>query len=850
MKRINFQPIQKTFRPIALAASMSIIFFSCSQEPLSDASIEIPKGFIAERIFSTDSESFGSWVSIAKDNKNRILVSDQYGKIYRFSLPKRGELLEAADLEMISDDLGFSQGMLWTENGLFVTVNQEDKEAKYPSGIYKLTDSSGDDVYDKIELLYSLNGAGEHGPHSLVQGPDNMIYFIAGNGTKPPDQINYAMRPIWENDNILPIITDPHGIFNGWTPPAGWIARMNPDGSGLEMIATGFRNAYDLAFNEQGELFTFDSDMEWDLGTPWYRPVRLCHVIKGAEFGWRTGSGKWPSYYTDNLDGILDIGQGSPTGVLTAQGLNFPAPYHQGLFIMDWSFGTMYHVTLTEKGSSYSAEATEFISGAPLPLTDMVEVNGEMIFTTGGRRLESGLYRIYSNNGSDSDRDMDVKVNDEVLKRRFLEKTKNIDTLWAYLGNQDRYLKFAARTSLESLDDTSWVGRIANENNFDRKIQGLISVSRLRIPVDSTLLIYWYSSIETSELKDYQRLDYLRAVQLLFLRMGNKAKQQLNWVEELRKIETSGDFRIAREKLKLLAFLNDPGVISDGLILLDSAINDPNNELISESVTQRSDQYGEVLDLIRKKSPQTNRISILETLSVVEDGWTDSLSAMYFSAFNSVFLSGGGNSYKGFVIEILERALTRYNEEEKERYREISGVNFTGADMASLSELPVPVGPGRNYSKEDIPFLVKDLKDADVVNGKKMYQASLCGQCHVKGNEGKPIGPGLNTLAGRFSPEDVLKSIIDPSEVISDQYAMRELTLTNGQSFSAKVVSVNADTMTVALNPFDPSNTRKIPVLEIVENNPSSRSMMPSALINRLNEEEVKDLLGYLLIQE
>ena len=56
-------------------------------------------------------------------------------------------------------------------------------------------------------------------------------------------------------------------------------------------MATGFRNEFDAALNEDGELFTYDADMEMDVGTPWYRPTRICHVVSGGEFGWRYGTG-------------------------------------------------------------------------------------------------------------------------------------------------------------------------------------------------------------------------------------------------------------------------------------------------------------------------------------------------------------------------------------------------------------------------------------------------------------------------------------------------------------------------------------------------------------------------------
>ncbi len=67
------------------------------------------------------------------------------------------------------------------------------------------------------------------------------------------------------------------------------------------MFSIGYRNPYDMDFNRDGELFVYDADMEWDMGMPWYRPTRVVHATSGSEFGWRSGSGKWPTYYADSL---------------------------------------------------------------------------------------------------------------------------------------------------------------------------------------------------------------------------------------------------------------------------------------------------------------------------------------------------------------------------------------------------------------------------------------------------------------------------------------------------------------------------------------------------------------------
>ena len=80
----------------------------------------------------------------------------------------------------------------------------------------------------------------------------------------------------------------------------------------IEIVAGGFRNAYDAAFNLAGELFTFDSDMEWDINLPWYRPVRTLHLIPGADFGFRYGSGPFPTVYPDTLPSMSELGRGSP----------------------------------------------------------------------------------------------------------------------------------------------------------------------------------------------------------------------------------------------------------------------------------------------------------------------------------------------------------------------------------------------------------------------------------------------------------------------------------------------------------------------------------------------------------
>ena len=65
------------------------------------------------------------------------------------------------------------------------------------------------------------------------------------------------------------------------------ITATDPDGTTWELIASGFRNEFDASFNREGELFTFDADMEWDIGEPWYE--RPLETLAGYREGLETG---------------------------------------------------------------------------------------------------------------------------------------------------------------------------------------------------------------------------------------------------------------------------------------------------------------------------------------------------------------------------------------------------------------------------------------------------------------------------------------------------------------------------------------------------------------------------------
>lgn len=865
------------YQRLFLLTSISLLVASCSQAPETDlvSHIDVPEGFQVQHLYNPSDSNLnqGSWVSMCLDGKGRIIASDQYGKLYRLTPPPIEDLTSAAKVEEIPVEVGYAQGLLWAFNSLYVSVNAFENSGadKKGSGFYRVTDTDGDDMLDTAERLKDFDGSGEHGPHAILLGPDeSSLYVLGGNHTDPPEGFTSILPSSWGEDNLLPVIKDPRGHANHRMAPGGWVAKTDSLGRNWEIVSSGFRNSYDMAFTEDGELLVFDSDMEWDMGMPWYRPIRVLHAIPGAEFGWRTGTGKWPAYYPDNLPEVVNIGQGSPTGITMGKGLAYPERYQKGLFINDWSFGTLYFINLEQEGSSMRGTKEEFLSGTPLPLTDILTgEDGALYIATGGRRVESHVYRVVYTGPEDTSptAGFSLATNEAVSARRNLEDaiqtlhTSSIDgekvekisdyesLFWSHLDHKDRHVKYLARLGLEKLDSNRWLDQYMFTNNPNEAIQGALAFARSDKPLTKGVAINKLSKVDWEEIDENQRLDLLRAYGLLMSRYGYPGRAgRKKILNQLNTRFPSQSTDINQELCRLLSYLQAPNIVGRTLALMGKENGGNQTPILAETVSQRSEQYGPTIQKMLENMPPSQDIAFAQALSHVQDGWTFDQRQEYFKWFADAMAKSGGASYKGFIDRIRTQALDNMSTQEKARLAD-DNEQFIAFKAVDFSTLPQPEGPGKNYSMNELRSLLKEEKDKErnYARGKRMYEASMCAACHSMKGEGGNIGPDLTQAYTRFNQNALLYAIMAPSDEISDQYMSTQLQLADGETLNGRVIAEEDGVLKVNTNPFDLNQFVEVDSSQVQGRKPSPVSTMPPGLINRLNSGEIADLMAYLM---
>ncbi len=780
-------------------------------------SVRVKPGFKVELLHSSLAGE-GSWISMTFDPQGRLILADDVAGLRRMTLnPVTGkvELEKLAGTEVLKH----CRGVLYAHDSIYVCATNGE-------GIYRLQDHDKDGQFEEIKLLCPLvyKSRYGHGANQLRLGPDGMIYIAIGNDVYFPEKRN--LNSPYKHHAFDRIPMNPRD--DGQDERVGIILKMNPEGTQFTMLAGGLRNQVDLDFNQDGEPFTWDADMEWDVGMPWYRPTRINHIVSAGEYGWRWGTGKWPSWFPDSLPSNLDTGLGSPTGVTFGTNSNWPARHRDSLFAADWQNGRLLQIDMTEQGASYTGSYEVFAEGSPLNICDLeFGPDGALYFITGGRGSQSGLYRItFTGDPNDpihatskSPRTPEAAEAREL--RRKLEQlhvTQDVEQLpfiQSALDNSDHWIRFAAQRALENQPLDSWRKWVANRPDDVARHTALMALARVGEPVDQKIVIKGLRDWDFTN--EAELIAGLRTFQLTLARHGEiSLADRDKLARKLNQIPQDSRFPVQWLRCELLVALKMPGAVDQVALQLKQA------------------------------QSQEEQIQFVKTLLRAGDGWTPETRQQLLDWLIEHKRLPGGKLTKTILQNMRDDFEASLTESEKTAFTEKLALMKQAPE--ETDQYPVPVRPFvKNWTIDELDQELTRLKDQpySAERGRRLLASALCLRCHQFNESGGQVGPDISTVGKRMNQRDLLESILDPSRQIDPKYHLSNYILESGKVITGRTTLVSRDVIGVETDALTGQSV-SIKRAEIAESLTSPTSPMPSGLLNSFTAEEVNQLIRYL----
>ena len=145
------------------------------------------------------------------------------------------------------------------------------------------------------------------------------------------------------------------------------------------------------------------------------------------------------------------------------------------------------------------------------------------------------------------------------------------------------------------------------------------------------------------------------------------------------------------------------------------------------------------------------------------------------------------------------------------------------------------------------PALATLSEDRSFDRGKELFQAASCAACHTVKDEQNRFAPDLTQLDPKRKPEEILRSMVEPSHEINEKYQMSQFVLDTGKSAVGLVVEETDTEVTLMADPLASCAPIILDKDEIEDRSKSEISLMPSGLLDRLSEEEIMELCAYIV---
>jgi putative membrane-bound dehydrogenase-like protein len=827
--------------------------------------VKAPPNFKVSLFAAPPAVGYPVTVSVAPDGAVYVAVDEQ-GSLGR--TPGGGRVVRCIDVDGDGKaDRVNTFAKMEHPRGLFA------QDAKvwvlHPPLLSVFSDDDGDGISDRQEVLVSGlttslidERGGDHTTNGIRMGVDGWIYVAVGDygfhGAKGKDGTTLSQR-------------------------GGGILRVRPDGTELEVFAIGLRNPFAIAIDPYLNLFTRDNTND---GAGW--DVRVSHLIQTADYGYTQRFANFPDEIMPPLGAY---GQGGGTGALALQDERWPEPYRGSLLTGDWGRSEVYRHDLKAAGASFRANQRVLLS-IPRPTGMDIAPDGRL-YVASWRGGEASVYVgpqvgflacVAPPGWTPSSR----------VEYKHLSLVELIDGMCDPNAASSFHCQRELLSRGPSTESTRSLADLASDASkpLHARVAALFALKNLNGSASHTVL---------------RKLVADGAVRELALRALADRKTQLEGVDVTAFREALADpsARVRAQAVIGLGRLGDvtaaPSIIpltsrpEGSTMPTKRPVNaQPDPDRAVPHLAQRALVALCAVDACLDAVDGPHRDGALRALRYMHD-------PMAVEGLIKKLAAPGGPQARREILAALVRLYHReadYNGTWWGIRPDTTGPYFDPREWASspriasvlktavldgdaetvtflrgelgrrrvrLAGLPVAPAADQRKAEEDIRVvLVKvDPSDAnqignityevaarrtlaangDAGRGKALFAAQSCRACHTDADGQTPKGPHLVDIGKRYTPAELVESILKPSAKTAQGYESYSFAMSDGRVFTGFIVSEGGSAVQIRESS---GAVRELKRSDIEERKRQEASAMPEGIAANLTPEALADLVAYL----
>ncbi len=773
----------------------------------------------------------------------------------------------AARVSVFADDVHEGMNLAFAPDGtLYVCAAQE---------VFALPDRDADSRADPRRTLLRLDTKQTY-PHSQLLGltiaADGWLYASRGNTGGLP----YAW--IGADGTRLP------GYGDG-----GDIVRCRLDGTGLESVATGFWNPFDLKFDAQGRLLALDNDPD-SRG-----PNRLLHIVPGGNYGYRSLYGTsglhpyqaWNGDLPDTLPYIVGVGE-SPSGLLDTTLAAFPKDFAPGILATIWGEHTITLHRLQNAGTSLRGDSEVLIRGGQnfRPVALAAAPDGTVYLTdwvlSGYPNHGRGrIWKITTRSGVETAKpraEFTVVTPDagsaRLARLRASATPQAIPELRASLADSDPFVRHAAitalaqpvlhsaaRRDLEHDDPAVRLGALLALRRADVSDAAALVRPRLRDPdadVRQMALMWTGEKLLKSLSSDVDVAVTLPNLTPRLFETWLATVQILQSdAEALYAAQTPGG-RIKRPLdpafiASLVADEDRPALVRILALPRLDDLDSPAHHALLLKLSRAAEPALQIQAIGRlASSAHPNTVPALRALAHERqqppEVRAEAILALTAKADASLvpLLNDPAPAVRIQAARTLRFAAAEptVREAGAAKLAEVRSNPRESAFTAELNHLLNPTLAARPGSVEGWQQTL--ATGGDPAAGRRVFFAmhAMCAMCHRIDGRGGQQGPDLSVIGRTANRDQLIRSIVKPSDDIAPQFQGWEVRKTNGEVITGLQGHIRTG-RGISIIPLDGMETT-IPEKEVAYFGALDGSLMPEGLEAMLSIEEFRDLIAFL----